>query len=73
MPKNSKLPLVTQENANDFFQKLKMKDEGCYKEVIKVILQYKNEGITIEDVTTKIEEILNKYPEILEEALVMKN
>ena len=70
MPKNSKLPLVTQENANDFFQKLKMKDEGCYKEVIKVILQYKNEGITIEEVTTKIEGILNKYPEILEEALL---
>ena len=70
MPKNNKLPLVTQENANDFFQKLKVKDEGCYKEVIKLIIQYKNEEINTEALTSKIEEILGKYPELLEEVLL---
>ena len=69
MPKNSKLPL-TQENSNEFFQKLKIKDEGCYKEVIKVILQFKNEEINTEALTNKMEEILNKYPELYEEALL---
>ena len=70
MPKNNKLPLVTQENANDFFQKVKIKDEGCYKEVIKLIIQYKNEELNTEALTSKIEEILGKYPELLEEALL---
>ena len=70
MPKNSKLPLVTQKNADDFFQKLKNKDEGCYKEVIKLIVQLKNEEISIETLTNKIEEVLNKYPELLEEVLL---
>ena len=63
MPKNNKLPL-TQENSNEFFQKLKIKDESCYKEVIKVILQFKNEEISTEVLTNKMEEILNKYPEL---------
>ena len=67
MPKNNKLPLVSQENADEFFQKLKNKDEGCFKEVIKLILQYKNEEINIETLTSKIEECLSKYPELLEE------
>ena len=70
MPKNNKLPLVTQENANDFFQKVKIKDEGCYKEVIKLIIQYKNEELNTEALTSKIEEILGKYPELLEEAFL---
>ena len=70
MPKNNKLPLVTQENANDFFQKVKIKDEGCYKEVIKLIIQYKNEELNTEALTSKVEEILGKYPELLEEALL---
>ena len=69
MPKNNKLPL-TQENSNEFFQKLKIKDESCYKEVIKVILQFKNEEISTEVLTNKMEEILNKYPELYEEALL---
>ena len=69
MPKNNKLPL-TQENSNEFFQKLKIKDESCYKEVIKVILQFKNEEISTEVLTNKMEEILNKYPDIYEEALL---
>ena len=70
MPKNNKLPPVNQDNANEFFQKIKIKDEGCYKEVIKLILQYKNEEINTESLTNKIEEILGKYPELLEEALL---
>ena len=70
MPKNNKLPLVNQNNADEFFQKLKNKDEGCYKEVIKLILQYKDEELNIESLTNKIEEVLNKYPELLEEALL---
>ena len=69
MPKNNKMPL-TQENSNQFFQKLKIKDEGCYKEVIKVLLQFKNEEINTESLTNKMEEILNKYPELHEEALL---
>ena len=70
MPKNNKLPLVTQENADEFFQKLKIRDEGCYKEVIKLILQLKNEEINVETLTSKIEDVLSKYPELLEEALL---
>ena len=70
MPKNNKLTLVTQENSDDFFEKLKNKDEGCYKEVIKLLLQFKNEEITVEALTNKIEEVLNKYPELLEEILL---
>ena len=70
MPKNNKLTLVTQENSDDFFEKLKNKDEGCYKEVIKLLLQFKNEEITVEALTSKIEEVLNKYPELLEEILL---
>ena len=70
MPKNNKLPLVNQNNADEFFQKLKNKDEGCYKEVIKLILQYKDEELSIEALTNKMEEVLNKYPELLEEALL---
>ena len=70
MPKSNKLPLVTQTNADEFFQKLKNTDESCYKEVIKLILQYKDEGITIETLSNKIETVLNKYPELLEEALL---
>ena len=69
MPKNNKLPL-TQENSNEFFQKLKIQDESCYKEVINVTLQFKNEEISTEVLTNKMEEILNKYPELYEEALL---
>ena len=70
MPKNSKLPPVTQENSDDFFQKLKDRDEDCYKEVIKLLIQLKKEEITVEVLTNKIEEILNQYPELLEEILL---
>ena len=70
MPKNSKLPLVDQNNADEFFQKLKNKDESCYKEIIKLILNYKHEEINAEELTNKTEEVLNKYPELLEEALL---
>ena len=70
MPKNNKLPLVTQDNADEFLQKLKNKDESCYKEIIKLILQYKDENINTETLANKTEEVLNKYPELLEEALL---
>ena len=70
MPKNNKLPLVDQNNADEFFQKLKNKDEGCYKEIIKLILHYKHEEISIEELANKTDEVLNKYPELLEEALL---
>ena len=32
MPKNNKLPVVNQDNSDEFFEKLKDKDEGAYKE-----------------------------------------
>ena len=70
MPKNNKLTLVTQENANDFFEKLKNKDEGCFKEVFNLFLQLKDEEINVETLTSKVEEILGKYPELLEEILL---
>lgn len=70
MPKNNRLPLVTQYNSDKFFEKLKNKDEDCYKEFIKLILQYKDEEINIETLANKTEEILNKYPELLEEAML---
>ena len=61
MPKNNKLPLVNQNNSDEFFQKLKNKDEGCYKEFIKLILQYDKEEINVETLTSKTEELLKKY------------
>ena len=64
------MPLVSQNNADEFFQKLKNTDEGCYKEVIKLILHYRDEDINIETLTNRIEEVLGKYPELLEEALL---
>jgi len=70
MPKNNKLPLVNQNNSDEFFQKLKNKDEGCYKEFIKLILQYDKEEINVETLTSKTEELLKKYPELLEEILL---
>ena len=38
MPKNNKLPLLTQKNSDDFFEKLKTRDEYVYKEFIKLII-----------------------------------
>ena len=70
LPKNNKLPLVNQNNSDEFFEKLKKEDEECYKEFIKLILKYKDEEINIETLTTKVEDILNKYPDLLEEAML---
>ena len=70
LPKNNKLPLVNQDNSDEFFEKLKNIDEDCYKEFIKAIVQYKEEDINIETLTKKVEDILSKYPELLEEAML---
>ena len=70
MPKNSKLPLLNQNNSDEFLEKLKEKDENCYKEFIKLILQYKDENINIETLTNKVEELLKEYPFLLEEAML---
>ena len=70
LPKNNKLPLLNQENSDEFFEKLKNIDEDCYKEFIKVIVQYKDEDINIETLSKKVEDILIKYPELLEEAML---
>ena len=70
MPKNNKLPLLNQDNSDDFFEKLKDKDESAYKEFIKLIIQYRDENLNIEALTTKVEELLSKYPELLEEAML---
>ena len=70
MPKNSKLSIVNQNNSDEFFQKLKTEDEECYKEFIKLIIQYRDEEINIETLINKTEELLSKYPELLEEALI---
>ena len=70
MPKNNKLPVVNQDNSDEFFEKLKDKDEGTYKEFIKLIIQYRDENINLEILTNKVEELLGKYPELLEEAML---
>ena len=61
---------MNQNNSDEFFEKLKKEDEECYKEFIKLILKYKDEEINIETLTTKVEDILNKYPDLLEEAML---
>ena len=70
MPKNNKMPILNQKNADEFFEKLKNKDEYVYKEFIKLIIEYKKENINIETLTNKVETLLNKYPELLEEAML---
>ena len=70
MPKNNKLPLLTQKNSDDFFEKLKTRDEYVYKEFIKLIIDYKEENINIETLANKVENLLNKYQDLLEEALL---
>ena len=70
IPKNNKIPLVNQNNSDKFFEKLKNQDEDCYKEFIKLIIQYKDDSINNETLAKKTEEILGKYPELLEEAML---
>ena len=70
IPKYYKLPVVTQDNSDEFFEKIKNRDENCYKEFIKLVLQYKDEEISIDVLTNKTEELLNKYPDLLEEAML---
>ena len=70
IPKYYKLPVVTQDNSDEFFEKIKNRDENCYKEFIKLVLQYKDEEISIDALTNKTEELLNKYPDLLEEAML---
>ena len=68
LPKSNKLPLLEQENADNFLKKLRNKDEGAFKEIIKIILSYKNKEINFENVISKFEEILCYFPDLLEEA-----
>ena len=70
MPKNNKLPLLNQNNSDEFFEKLKNRDEYVYKEFIKLIIDYRDDNINIETLTNKVENLLNKYPELLEEAML---
>jgi len=70
IPKSSKLPLVNQNNSDELFEKLKNEDEECYKEFIKLIIKYRDEEITIEVLITKVEALLSKFPELLEEAMI---
>ena len=71
MPKNNKLlPLLNQNNSDEFLEKMKNKDEYVYKEFIKLIMEYRDDNISIESLTNKVEALLNKYPELLEEAML---
>ena len=70
MPKNNKLPLLNQNNSDEFLEKLKNRDEYIYKEFIKLIIEYRDDNINIETLTNKAENLLNKYPELLEEAML---
>ena len=70
MPKNNKLPLLNQDNSDEFLEKLKNRDEYIYKEFIKLIIEYRDDNINIETLTNKAENLLNKYPELLEEAML---
>ena len=49
---------------------MKNKDEYVYKEFIKLIMEYRDDNISIESLTNKVEALLNKYPELLEEAML---
>ena len=70
MPKNNKLPLLNQNNSDEFLEKLKNTDESAYKEFIKLIIQYRDDNLSIEILSKKVEDLLSKYPELLEEALL---
>lgn len=61
-------PLLDQENADNFLQKIRNRDEGTFKEVMKAILALKNGEMTQEKIIVKFEELLTKYPDLLEEA-----
>ena len=64
------MPLVNQNNSDELFEKLKNEDEECYKEFIKLIMKYRDEEITIELLITKVEALLSKFPELLEEVMI---
>ena len=49
---------------------MKNKDEYIYKEFIKLIMEYKDENISIESLTNKVEDLFNNYPELLEETML---
>ena len=70
IPKSCKFPLVNQNNSDELFEKLKNEDEECYKEFIKLIMKYRDEEITIDILITKVETLLIKFPELLEEAMI---
>ena len=55
MPKNNKLPLLNQNNSDEFLEKLKNKDEAIYKEFIKLLIKYRDENLSIEVLANKAE------------------
>jgi hypothetical protein len=60
--------LVDRENADSFLLKIKNRDDYVFKEVMKALLSLKNGEITLEKLTVRFEELLAKYPDLLEEA-----
>lgn len=73
LPKSNRLPLLDQDNADNFLQKIKARDEGTFKEVMKSILSLKNGEITQEKIVLKFEELLGRYPDLLEEAYLFSD
>jgi hypothetical protein len=50
--------------------KVKSRDENVFKEVMKALLSMKNGEITLEKLILRFEELLTKYPDLLEEAYI---
>ncbi|MCQ2819202.1 MAG: hypothetical protein MJ252_18215 [archaeon] len=66
--KSFRLPLLEQENADTFINKIRSRDEGTFKEVAKAILALKNGELSQDKLINKLEDTLFKYPDLLEEA-----
>lgn len=59
---------MDQERADNFLMKIKNKDEGVFREIMKSLFSFKTNEITLEKLISKFEENLMKYPDLLEEA-----
>jgi hypothetical protein len=62
--------LVDRENADSFLLKIKNRDESVFKEVMKALLAMKNGEITLEKLILRFEDLLVRYPDLLEEAYI---
>ncbi len=59
---------MDQENADHFLIKVKEKDEFVFKEILKLLFNFKKGDVTQEKLISRFEEMLLKFPDLLEEA-----